>query len=122
MCFFSPFSSFNDEKLRQKYYNKSVATRDNGDVQPHDQEESKLNSTINENKSARTPTHDKIVKHAFNKNNVASIKRKQFLFIRFYSQNLQNRYNGADVMFLFKGGLPLIINKLSFSSQYSHTL
>ena len=70
MCFFSPFS-------RQKYYNKSITTRDNGDVQPHDQEESKLNSTINENKSAHTPTHDKIVKHAFNKNNVASTKRKQ---------------------------------------------
>ena len=27
-----------------------------------------------------------------------------------------NRYNGADVMFLFKNGSPLIINMLSFRS------
>ena len=29
----------------------------------------------------------------------------------------EQRYSGADVMFLFKDGLSLIINKLSFSSS-----
>ena len=56
-CFFSPFSSFNDEKLSCKYYNKRITTRDNGNVQPHDQEEGKLNSTINANSGAHTLTH-----------------------------------------------------------------
>ena len=38
----------NDEKkLSYKYYNKQITTRDNGNLQSHDQEESKLNSTIN---------------------------------------------------------------------------
>ena len=48
-CFFGSFSSFTDEKLSYKYYNKRITTRDNGNVQSHDQEESKLNSTINAN-------------------------------------------------------------------------
>ena len=30
---------------------------------------------------------------------------------------LSNRYNGADLMFLFKGGLSLIIRRLSFNSN-----
>ena len=37
------------KKLSCKYYNKRITTRDNGNVQSHDQEESKLNSTINAN-------------------------------------------------------------------------
>ena len=48
-----------------------------------DQEESKLNSTINSNwtvpltnSDAYTLTHDKIIKSPFNKNNVATIKNK----------------------------------------------
>ena len=41
-CFFSPFSSFNEKNLRFKYYNKQVKTRDNDNVQSHDQGESKL--------------------------------------------------------------------------------
>ena len=48
------------EKLRYKHYNKQIRTRDNANVQFHDQEESKLNSTINVNKGAHTLTHDKI--------------------------------------------------------------
>ena len=32
-CFFSPFSSFNDEKLSYKDFNKRITTRDNGKVQ-----------------------------------------------------------------------------------------
>ena len=39
--FFSPFSSFNDEKTRCKYYNNRITTRDDVDVQSHEQEESK---------------------------------------------------------------------------------
>ena len=48
------------QKLRYKHYNKQITTRDNDNVQFHDQEESKLNSTINVNKGAHTLTHDKI--------------------------------------------------------------
>ena len=64
------------QKLRYKYYNKRITTRDNGNVQFHDQEESKLNSTINTNSGAHTLTHDKIIKSPFNKNNIATIKSK----------------------------------------------
>ena len=49
-----------------------MTTRDNDNVQSHDQEESKLNSTINANCSAHT--HDKVIKCLFHKNNVATIK------------------------------------------------
>ena len=45
------------KKLRYKY--EQITTCDNGNVQSHDQEESKLNSTINQNSGARTLTHDK---------------------------------------------------------------
>ena len=45
-----------------KYYNKQITTRDNGNVQSHDKEESKLNSTITTNSGAHTLTHDQIVK------------------------------------------------------------
>ena len=41
-----------------KYYNKQITTRDNGNVQSHDQEESKLSSTINANNGAHTLTYD----------------------------------------------------------------
>ena len=54
MCFFSPFSSFNDEK----YYNKGITIRDNGNAQSDDQEEGKLDSTINANSGVHTFTHD----------------------------------------------------------------
>ena len=58
MSFVSPFSSFNNEKLSYKYYKKRITTREKGNVQSHDQEESKLNSTINTNSGAHTLTHD----------------------------------------------------------------
>ena len=47
----------NDEKISYKYY-KRITTRDNGNVQSHDKEESKLNSTITTNSGAHTLTHD----------------------------------------------------------------
>ena len=43
----------NDEKISYKYY-KRITTRDNGNVQSHDKEESKLNSTITANSGAHT--------------------------------------------------------------------
>ena len=48
----------NDEKLSYKYYNKRITTRDNGNVQSHDKEESKLNSTITASSGAHTLTQD----------------------------------------------------------------
>ena len=50
------------KKLSHKYYNKRIATRDNGNVQSHDQEGSKLNSTINANSGAHTLSLDWIIK------------------------------------------------------------
>ena len=50
------------KKLSYKYYNKRNTTRDNDNVQSHDQEERKLNSSINVNSGAHTLTHDKIMK------------------------------------------------------------
>ena len=55
MCFFSSSSSFNDEKFKV-LYNKRITTRDNGNVESHDQEESKLNNTINASSAAQTIT------------------------------------------------------------------
>ena len=54
-CFFSPFSSFNNEKIKlQVLHNKQITTHDNGNVQSHAQEESKLTSTTNTNTSLNT--------------------------------------------------------------------
>ena len=64
------------KKLRYKNYSKQITTRDNGNVQSHGQEESKLNSTINANSGAHTLKHDKIIKGPLNKNNIATIKSK----------------------------------------------
>ena len=50
-CFFSPFSSLSQRIFR-------ITTRENGNVQPDDQAESKLNSAINANSDAHTLTHD----------------------------------------------------------------
>ena len=44
-------------------------SRYNGNVQYHDQEESKSNSGVH------TLTHDKIIKYPFNKNNIANIEK-----------------------------------------------
>ena len=43
------------KKLSYKYYNKRITNRDNGNVQSHDKEEGKLNSTITANSGAHTP-------------------------------------------------------------------
>ena len=51
-------------------------SRGNGNVQSHDPEESKLNSTINANTGGHKLTHDKLIKSPFNKNNVTTITRK----------------------------------------------
>ena len=64
-----------------------MTTRDNDNVQSHDQEESKLNSTINANCGAHTLSHDKVIKCPFHKNNVATIKSKnsnKYLITRAY--------------------------------------
>ena len=73
------------KKLSYKDYNKRITTRDNGNVQSHDQEESKSNSTISANSGAHTLTHNKIIKKSpFNKNNVASIKTNKILTRSYY--------------------------------------
>ena len=69
------FSSFNDRKVKIKYYNKQIMTHDNHNVQSHIQL-SKLNSTINAKSGAHGLTHDKITKSPFNKNNIATTKSK----------------------------------------------
>ena len=81
-CFFIPFSYFNDEKIKlkdYKDYNKQIATCDNSSVQSHDQEESKLNSSINRNWCSYTYTQLNNNKISFNKNNVVTIKTNEIL-------------------------------------------
>ena len=55
---------------------KRISTLDNGNVQFHNKEKSKLNSIINGNSDAYTLTHIKILKSPFNKNNVVTTKNK----------------------------------------------
>ena len=50
------------KKLSYKDGNKQITIRDNGNVQSHDKEESKSNSTISANSGAHTLTHDQIIK------------------------------------------------------------
>ena len=50
------------KKCSLKNYNRRITTLDNGNVQSHDKEESKLNSTISANSGAHTLTHDQTVK------------------------------------------------------------
>ena len=64
------------KKIRYKCYNKRITTRDNGNVQSHDQEESKLNSINNATVVLIHFKDNKIIKSSFNKSNVATIKRK----------------------------------------------
>ena len=54
-------------KLSYKYYNKQITTRDNGNTQSYNQEESNFNSTISANIGANTLIDDKIMKSPFNK-------------------------------------------------------
>ena len=108
MCFFFIlFSSINDEKLRRKYCNKQITSRDNGNVQSHDQEESKLISIIHTNSPTNTPrgfhistwnprgvfvgsgantlTHDKVIKRSFNKDYLAIA-------------TIKSKYNSKDIL------------------------
>ena len=62
------------KKLRCKDYNKWIAT--NRKVQSLDQNESKLNSAIIVKSGDHAPGDDKIIKTAFSKNNVVTIKSK----------------------------------------------
>ena len=55
-----------------KYFNKRITTRDNGNVQSNDQEESNLNRAIKANSAPHTFKHKKIIESTFNKNNVAT--------------------------------------------------
>ena len=65
-CFFSPFSSITMKKLKYKYYNKRITTRDKGNVHCYDQEEErKLNSTINVNSGAHTVANEKYLHYIF---------------------------------------------------------
>ena len=50
------------KKCSLKNYKRRITTLDNGNVQSHDKEESKLNSTISANSAAHTLTPDKIIK------------------------------------------------------------
>ena len=56
-----------------------MPTHDNGNVQSHDQEESKLNSAINTNNVTHTLTHEKTIKIPFNKNNIALVQVNKIL-------------------------------------------
>ena len=49
------------KNLSYKDNNKRITARDNGNVQSHDKEESKLNSTISVNSVAHALTHDQII-------------------------------------------------------------
>ena len=50
-----------------KYYYEQITACDNDNLQFHDQEESKLNSTINVKSVAHRLTQDKIIKSPFNR-------------------------------------------------------
>ena len=70
------------KKLSCRYYNNRIKTFGNGNFQSHDQEESKLNSTINANSGAHLLTfiyfcNVQTIKIPFDKNNAATIKRKK---------------------------------------------
>ena len=59
------------------YYNMRITTRDNGNGQSRDHEESKFHSNIHANSGAHTLTQDKvIIKRPFNKYNVATTESK----------------------------------------------
>ena len=86
------FQALMVKKLRYKYYNKRITTRDNDNVESHDQEESKLNNTINANIGVHTLTYDKIIS-PFNKT------KKIVLFPKM--QVTTNLYPGNRNFFLF---------------------
>ena len=66
--------SFNDEKIKLQVLQEANQNRHNGEAHSHDQERSKLNSSIDVNSGAHKLSHDKIIEGPFNKNNVTTIK------------------------------------------------
>ena len=62
--FLQTIYKLNDEKkkLSYKYYNKRITPCDNGNVQSHDKEESKLNSAITAISGVHTLTQDQVIK------------------------------------------------------------
>ena len=60
--------------LQNKYTYYNITACDNGNIQFHDQEESKLNNTTNANSFAHKLTRCKIMKRPFNQNNISTIK------------------------------------------------
>ena len=70
------FFSVHFQALRYKCYYKPITTRDSGNVQSHDLEESKLNSTINMVSGSHALADGKKKKSPFNMSNVATIKSK----------------------------------------------
>ena len=78
------------KKLSYKDYNKQITTHDIGNVQSHDQEKNKLNSTINVNSGGHTLTHAYVV-----------ISKTNNILTKILLLSLWNRCNGADLMFLF---------------------
>ena len=57
------FQALTMEKLSYKDYINQIRTRDNGNVQSHDQKDGTLNSTINANSGAHTLTHKQTIKN-----------------------------------------------------------
>ena len=49
------------KKIKLQVSNEQITTRDSGNVQSLEQEESKLNITITVNSGAHTLTHDQII-------------------------------------------------------------
>ena len=72
---FRHLSLVNFKHFRYIYCNKQIKTHENGNIQFDEQEENKLNSTINLNNGANTLTHDKIAISPLKKNNTVTIKR-----------------------------------------------
>ena len=58
MALQSIFKFLDEKKLSYKDYNTQIVARDNGNVQSHDEDESKLNSTISANSGVHTLKHD----------------------------------------------------------------
>ena len=59
------FSSYDDKKFRFEYYIKRIAVLDNGNIQFHDQEQSKFNCIVITNNGAHTLIDDEITKKVF---------------------------------------------------------
>ena len=69
------------KKCSCKYHHKRITTRDNGNVEFHDQDQSKWDSSISTNSGGYTlaygkKSYEKLIKSPFNKTNVRTTKRK----------------------------------------------